>query len=503
MKFRKMMGCIALGLTCAMIGAGATMAAQNTSAAAEAVTAANSTTTVVTSPFTAAVQQVRNSVVGVSNYQTVRYGSYGNNFYFGYGFGYGNGRNNDQQIEEREELAATGSGVVIGQGFVLTNYHVVEDASSLRVTVTDDSGNTDEYAATLVAYDESLDIAIVYATGLDLPAVTLGDSDTLQVGDWAINIGNPLGFTKTTTVGVVSALNRAIESESYDKYGRKSTITNAMIQVDAAINSGNSGGGMFNVNGELMGIPTLKYTGSYYSGSTVEGIGMCIPINSAKPLINKVLSGEITFTAPEALDNSDDNKADSNTDSTLVGKPRMGITMSNLANSRALQNGQIPKGVYVVNVEENSPAEKAGMQVGDIIVDVNDNVITSTTELAAQVADCKAGDVLKIKVYRVPGITDLTGSDDIPDGEYIDLEVTLEVIDNVKQYQRDNRKPGRNTMNVPPRFCCGGKRQAVWSRPFDAAMCKRAANFPTALIPPDASSYSSARASPTATPAPD
>lgn len=183
MKFRKMMGCIALGLTCAMIGAGATMAAQNTSAAAEAVTAANSTTTVVTSPFTAAVQQVRNSVVGVSNYQTVRYGSYGNNFYFGYGFGYGNGRNNDQQIEEREELAATGSGVVIGQGFVLTNYHVVEDASSLRVTVTDDSGNTDEYAATLVAYDESLDIAIVYATGLDLPAVTLGDSDTLQVGD--------------------------------------------------------------------------------------------------------------------------------------------------------------------------------------------------------------------------------------------------------------------------------------------------------------------------------
>lgn len=433
MKFRKMMGGIALGLTCAMIGAGATMAAQNTSAAAEAVTTANTTTTVVTSPFTAAVQQVRNSVVGVSNYQTVRYGSYGNNFYFGYGFGYGNGRGNDQ-VEEREELAATGSGVVIGEGFVLTNYHVVEDASSLRVTVTDDNGNTDEYAATLVAYDDALDIAIVYATDLNLPAVTLGDSDTLQVGDWAINIGNPLGFTKTTTVGVVSALNRAIESESYDKYGRKSTTTNAMIQVDAAINSGNSGGGMFNVNGELMGIPTLKYTGSYYSGSTVEGIGMCIPINSAKPLINKVLSGEITFTAPEALDNSDDNQTENtNTDNTLVGKPRMGITMSNLANSRALQNGQIPKGVYVVNVEENSPAEKAGMQVGDIIVDVNDNVITSTTELAAQVAECKAGDVLKIKVYRVPGITELTGSDDMPDGEYIDLEVTLEVIDNVKQ----------------------------------------------------------------------
>ena len=157
MIFRIMMGCIALGLTCAMIGAGATMAAQKSSAASEAATAANSTTTVVTSPFTAAGQQVRNSVVGVSNYQTVRYGSYGNNFYFGYGFGYGNGRNNDQQIEEREELAATGSGVVIGQGFVLTNYHVVEDASSLRVTVTDDSGNTDKYEEPKDPNDYSLE----------------------------------------------------------------------------------------------------------------------------------------------------------------------------------------------------------------------------------------------------------------------------------------------------------------------------------------------------------
>lgn len=299
MKFRKMMGCIALGLTCAMIGAGATMAAQNTSAAAEAVTAANSTTTVVTSPFTAAVQQVRNSVVGVSNYQTVRYGSYGNNFYFGYGFGYGNGRNNDQQIEEREELAATGSGVVIGQGFVLTNYHVVEDASSLRVTVTDDSGNTDEYAATLVAYDESLDIAIVYATGLDLPAVTLGDSDTLQVGDWAINIGNPLGFTKTTTVGVVSALNRAIESESYDKYGRKSTITNAMIQVDAAINSGNSGGRHVQCEWRTDGHPDAEVHRLVLLRQHRRGHRQCIPINSAKPLINRCFPAKSPSPRPK------------------------------------------------------------------------------------------------------------------------------------------------------------------------------------------------------------
>lgn len=432
MKFRKIMGGIALGLTCAMIGAGVTATTRSMSASAEATAVSSSaTTTVVTSPFTEAVAKVRDSVVGVSNYQKVRYSSYGNS-YFGYGFGYGSGRGNND-VEEREELSSTGSGVVIGDGFVLTNYHVVEDASSLRVTVTDDSNNSTEYAATLVAYDESLDIAIVYATDLDLPAVTLGDSDALQVGDWAICIGNPLGFSKTTTAGIVSALNRSVESSSTDKYGRKSTTSNAMIQVDAAINSGNSGGGMFSVTGELMGIPTLKYSGSYYSGSTVEGIGMCIPINSAKPLIEKVLSGEITFTAAEALDSDDDEGSASSSGTNLVGKPRMGITMSNLANSAALQSGQIPKGVYVVNVEENSPAEKAGMQVGDIIVDVDDTVITSTTELSAKVAEYDAGDTLKIKVYRVPGITGLTGSDDIPDGEYIDLEVTLEIIDNVKQ----------------------------------------------------------------------
>lgn len=433
MKFRKVMGTIALGLTCAMIGTGAGAAVRDMSASAEAVSTANTNNTVVvTSPFTAAISQVRNSVVGVSNYQKVRYGSYGNNFYYGFGYGFGYGKGYDkEEPEEKEELASTGSGVVIGEGFVLTNYHVVEDASSLRVTVTDENDETTEYAAVLVTYDEALDVAIVYATDLDLPAVQLGDSDSLQVGDWAICIGNPLGFTKTTTAGIVSALNRAVESESYDKYGRKSTISNAMIQVDAAINSGNSGGGMFSVTGELMGIPTLKYTGSYYSGSTVEGIGMCIPINAAKPLINKVLSGEITFTAPEKL--GDEEDSDTTESGSLVGKPRMGITMKNLANSTALRKGLIPKGVYVAEVEANSPAEKAGMQVGDIIVDVNDTVITSTTELSEKVGEYGVGDTLHIKVYRVEGLANYSGSDDIPDGEYIDMDVTLEILDEVKQ----------------------------------------------------------------------
>lgn len=415
MKFRRYVGCIALCLACIMIGSGLSISWQ--SAAAE------TPTVIHTSPFTQAIASVRDSVVGVSNYQEVRYGSYGNGYGFGYGFGFGYGYSTPKEPETKEELASTGSGVVIGEGFVLTNFHVVEDASSLKVTVTDDQGQTTEYPAVLVAYDENLDAAIIHATGLDLPAVSLGDSDSLMVGDWAICIGNPLGFAKTTTAGIVSALNRGVESNTIDKYGRRATITNAMIQVDAAINSGNSGGGMFSVTGELMGIPTLKYSGSYFSSSTVEGIGMCIPINAVKPLINEVLSGKVTFTPAEPDEEQEKAEVESNVDTTMLGKPRMGITMRNLrTNSTARMEGYIPNGAYVVEVEKNSPAEKAGILANDIIVDVNDTVITSMEQISEIVQNSKAGDVLKIKLYRMD-------SEDQTQGEYIDTEVTLEIID--------------------------------------------------------------------------
>ena len=313
---------------------------------------------------------------------------------------------------------------MIGDGFVLTNYHVVEDADSLKVTVTDDAGETTEYAASLVAYDENLDAAVIYAPDCKLPAVKLGDSDKLLVGDWAICIGNPLGFAKTTTVGVISALGRGIESEAFDKYGRKETITNAMIQVDAAINSGNSGGGMFSVTGELMGIPTLKYTGSYYSGSSVEGIGMCIPIHAVKPLIEQVLSGEIEAIAP-VKDKAEEDAADDRT-----GKPRMGISIANVnSSSRAARLGQIPDGVFITDVEAGSPAEKAGLLSGDIIVEVEDTIITDTEELIALVGQYKAGDTLQVKVYRAEGLLERSANEDAPDGEYVDVEITLEVIE--------------------------------------------------------------------------
>lgn len=419
-RIRRCVGCVALALSCVMIGSAFSIATPHHAQAEECAPV----TVVHTSPFTAAVAQVRDSVVGVSNYQNVTYGNYGNgygSFYFGFGYGYGRGQ--QQEPETKEELASTGSGVVIGDGFVLTNYHVVEDADSLKVTVTDDAGETTEYLANLVTYDENLDAAILYAPACKLPAVSLGDSDKLLVGDWAICIGNPLGFAKTTTVGVISALNRGIESEAYDKYGRKETITNAMIQVDAAINSGNSGGGMFSVTGELMGIPTLKYTGSYYSGASVEGIGMCIPINAVKPLINRVLSGEIEAVAPV------EKEAEAAASSDLRGKPRTGVSVANVnSSSRAARLGQIPDGVFVTAVEADGPADKAGIIAGDIIVEANDTIITDVDQYMQIIAKCKEGDVLKIKVYRAEGLLNLTANEDAPDGEYVDVELTVAVV---------------------------------------------------------------------------
>ena len=416
-RIRRFIGCVALALSCIMIGSAISLT--NPAAQAEE----NVTTVIHASPFTAAIAQVRDSVVGVSNYQKVSYSNYNNGyggFYFGFGYG---SRGSQEEPETKEQLASTGSGVVIGEGFVLTNYHVVEDADSLKVTVTDDAGKTTEYAATLVTWDENMDAAILYAPDCKLPYVTLGDSDQLLVGDWAICIGNPLGFTKTTTVGIVSALNRGIESESYDKYGRKETITNGMIQVDAAINSGNSGGGMFSVTGELMGIPTLKYTGSYYSGASVEGIGMCIPINAVKPMINDVLSGKVEVRKP------DQEKSEAAPDDDLTGKPRLGVSIANVnSSSRAARLGQIPDGVFITEVEQGSPAEKAGLLAGDIVVEVNDTIITDTEELIALVGKYKAGDTLQVKVYRAEGLLERNANEDAPDGEYIDVEVTLEII---------------------------------------------------------------------------
>ena len=393
---------IAIVLVAAMIFS-FTIAEDVTSAEAKKVVNTTTDQTQVTSPFTSVISAVQESVVGLNNYQQ---------------FTYSSSRNFGARGERKsvEQLAGTGSGVVIYDKYVLTNYHVVEDASRLTISTL---GSEDELACTLVGEDEALDIAIVYVPDLTLPAVPLGDSDQLQVGEWAICIGNPLAqeLRGTATVGIVSALNREISSTTTtDKYGLKTNVTNNMIQIDAAINSGNSGGGMFNVLGQLMGIPSLKYSGSSASNATIEGIGMCIPINSAKTLIEEVLTKGLT----EGYQTTDSSEGSTEKAASTGDQPRLGVTVTTISayNSEAVYAGRLPVGAQISEVESGSPAETAGLKADDVIVEVDGNVITSTRELSAQLTGKKAGDTLNVKVYRIEDAEAMTGA-------YVDVTVTL------------------------------------------------------------------------------
>lgn len=410
---------IALALAVVLTG-GTALIRMNATAGAETATITENST-VVASPFTEAVEKVHGSVVGVSNYTNyTNMNSYGGLYGFGYGFGFGNGGSRGGEDSNRQVLQGTGSGVVVAKGYVLTNYHVVENASMLEVTSGDNT-----YSAAVAGYDESLDLAVLKVEDLPLEPVVLGDSDALKVGDWAICIGNPLDFTGTTTVGVISALNREITSKSTDAYGRKTNNVNRMIQTDAAINAGNSGGGMFNVAGELVGVPSMKYTGSYYSAATVEGIGMAIPINAAKPLIEEVLSGKTV---------SNGTSADSSKDSGSVApeaRPRMGVKVQTISasNSGAVAAGALPTGAYISEVEKDSPAEKAGLQVKDIVVEVDGTIVSSSQEMVNAMASKKAGDTVEIKYFRMEGDESKWESYDDIQGDYHTVTVELAMLD--------------------------------------------------------------------------
>ena len=194
-----------------------------------------------------------------------------------------------------------------------------------------------------------------------------------------------------------------------------------MIQIDAAINSGNSGGGMFNVLGQLMGVPSMKYSGSYYSGSTIEGIGLCIPVNTAKPLIEeaiiKLYKGETkknTETAPEAPVSSE--------------KPMLGVTVAYVMtanNNYLVYSGALPGGIMVSEVTENSPAAKAGIQANDIIVEIDGDIVTSTEVVSKALERHTFGETVNVKVYRVEGAGSANSASELGEGEYIDFNIEL------------------------------------------------------------------------------
>ena len=263
------------------------------------------------------------------------------------------------------QTAGAGSGFILTpDGYIVTNYHVVGDADTVKVTLY----NGDSYDAQYIGGDEDYDIAVIKIEATDLPNVTLGNSDSLNVGDHVLAIGNPLGeLTFSMSEGIASSVNRAIDVDG--------TPFN-MIQVTAAINPGNSGGPLFNEYGEVVGIVSAKY--SSYASQSVEGLGFAIPINDAIKV------------AQELLENG-----------YVTGRPYLGITYLAVTDAQtASQLGVNAYGVYVVEVVKGGPAEKAGLQAGDRIVSVDGTEIASKDDLGTLMQKHAAGDTLSITIAR-------------------------------------------------------------------------------------------------------
>ena len=261
--------------------------------------------------------------------------------------------------------SGAGSGVIISSdGYILTCAHVVDGASNITVTI-----NDKDYTATLVGEDTTSDIAVIKIDADGLTPATVGDSDSLKVGQNVMAVGNPLGeLGGTVTGGMISALNRSVTIQ-----GTNSTNTMSLIQMDASVSPGNSGGGLFNMNGELVGIVNAKS-----SSSDAEGLGFAIPINDAIKV------------AQELLENG-----------YVTGRPYLGVTYLAVTDAQTAQQlGVNAYGVYIVDVTKGGPADQAGLKAGDRIVSVDGSEIAAKDDLGTLMQKHAAGDTLSITVAR-------------------------------------------------------------------------------------------------------
>lgn len=311
------------------------------------------TVTAVVSDVTKVVESAMPCVVSITNFYTAM------NWY------------GDESQEE-----ASGSGIIVGENeselLIVTNYHVIEDSNELSVQFIDDS----EVLAYVKGTDIEHDLAVITVflsditeeTKQKIALATLGNSDALQVGEPAIAIGNSLGYGQSVTTGVISALNREIMLDE--------NTSEFLIQTDAAINPGNSGGALLNVNGEVVGINSSKI-----ADYVIEGMGYAIPISTAKPIIEELMLRE---TKQKVADNE---------------RSFLGISGTDVTSEVSAAYG-MPLGVYVAQVLENSGAESAGLQTGDIIVAFDGETITAMTQLQDMLEYYAAGTTIDVTVMR-------------------------------------------------------------------------------------------------------
>lgn len=271
-----------------------------------------------------------------------------------------------------QDATGSGSGIIVSQDdsklYIVTNNHVVEGASKVSVTFHDES----VYSAEVKGTDSDSDLAVVSVPGKELSSdtlgnikvATLGDSDDAKVGDQAIALGNALGYGTSVTVGYVSAKEREVASED---------ITLKLLQTDAAINPGNSGGALVDSSGAVIGINSAKY-----ADEQVEGMGFAIPISTAVPIIDDIINSKTLSEAEQGF---------------------LGIKGTDVSEEYATYYN-MPEGVYVSEVSSGSPAQKAGLQRGDIIVRLDDREVKTMTSMQEKLSKLKAGTEVKVVIMR-------------------------------------------------------------------------------------------------------
>ena len=315
------------------------------------------------------VEEVMPSIVAITSKTVIDSGRFGPSFY-GYGYGYGNSNGNSRKYTTE----GAGSGVIVATDddeiFILTNYHVVEGTSELSVKFIDD----ESMDAKIKGVSERFDVAIVSVSKKSMKKetlekikiATLGNSNELKVGNGIIAIGNALGYGQSVTTGVVSALKREVKTDEY---------TQEMIQIDAAINGGNSGGALLNSKGEVVGINTAKYSSNSMSSSaSIEGMGFAIPISSVEKIIKDLINGK-------------------NDEGGLM----LGVE-GYMTNSQELANYNMPEGFYVSAITKGGNAEKSDLDIGNIIVEIDGNKVTSLDDIRKVLDQKEKGDKVILKV---------------------------------------------------------------------------------------------------------